>query len=79
MKCEAIDHRNFNGRPCPATIVEVNGDFITVNYDGWNSSYDSKERFDSRHIFPVGWAEKCGIPLQPPKQIHGSFLHYLFF
>ncbi|VDK18357.1 unnamed protein product, partial [Anisakis simplex] len=66
QKCEAVDYKNFNGRPCPATVVEVIGDLITIGYDGWNQAYDTKQRFDSRHIFPMGWSEKAGLEVQPP-------------
>ncbi|KAM3720089.1 Sex comb on midleg-like protein [Dirofilaria immitis] len=74
MKCEAIDRRNFNGRPCPATVVDIKGDYLTISYDGWNKAYDSKERYDSRFIFPVGWAAKCGLEVQPPNHVKGKVL-----
>ncbi|KAL3993608.1 mbt repeat family protein [Acanthocheilonema viteae] len=74
MKCEAIDRKNFNGRPCPATVVDIKGDYLTISYDGWNKAYDSKERYDSRFIFPVGWAAKCGLELQPPNHVKGKVL-----
>ncbi|VDK61645.1 unnamed protein product, partial [Anisakis simplex] len=72
QKCEAVDYKNFNGRPCPATVVEVIGDLITIGYDGWNQAYDTKQRFDSRHIFPMGWSEKAGLEVQPPIRIKGK-------
>ncbi|VDM91995.1 unnamed protein product [Litomosoides sigmodontis] len=74
MKCEAIDRKNFNGRLCPATVVDVKGDYLTISYDGWNKAYDSKERYDSRFIFPVGWSTKCGLEVQPPNYIKGKVL-----
>uniref|UniRef100_A0A158Q7I9 SLED domain-containing protein n=1 Tax=Elaeophora elaphi TaxID=1147741 RepID=A0A158Q7I9_9BILA len=74
MKCEAIDRKNFNGRPCPATVVDVKGDYLTISYDGWNKAYDSRERYDSRFIFPVGWATKCGLEVQPPNHVKGKVL-----
>ncbi|VDN22094.1 unnamed protein product [Gongylonema pulchrum] len=69
MKFEAVDRKNFNSRLCPATIIDVKGDFITIGYDGWSEAYDSKERYDSRQIFPIGWAAKCGLEIQPPRRI----------
>lgn len=72
MKCEAIDYKNFNGRPCPATVVAVDGDLITIGYDGWNQAYDTRQRYDSRHIFPVGWSAKAGLEMQPPKRVKGA-------
>ncbi|CAG9540154.1 unnamed protein product [Cercopithifilaria johnstoni] len=74
MKCEAIDRKNFNGRPCPATVVDIKGDYLTISYDGWNKAYDSRERYDSRFIFPVGWAIKCGLEVQPPNHVKGKVL-----
>ncbi|KAK6103003.1 mbt repeat family protein [Brugia pahangi] len=74
MKCEAIDRKNFNGRPCPATVVDVKGDYLTISYDGWNKAYDCKERYDSRFIFPVGWAAKSGLEVQPPNYVKGKVL-----
>lgn len=74
MKCEAIDRKNFNGRPCPATVVEINGEYLTISYDGWNKAYDTRERYDSRFIFPVGWAAKCGFEVQPPNRVKGMLI-----
>lgn len=71
MKCEAIDYKNFNGRPCPATIVEVDDDFVTINFDGWNNSYNLKVRYDSRYLFPVGWSAKNGLAINPPRRMEG--------
>ncbi|VDO36439.1 unnamed protein product [Onchocerca flexuosa] len=74
MKCEAIDRKNFNGRPCPATVVDIKGDYLTISYDGWNKAYDSRERYDSRFIFPVGWSAKCGLEVQPPNHVKAKIL-----
>lgn len=76
-KVEAIDHKNFNGRVCPATIVNVDGDHIEINFDGWNHAYNMKERYDSRHIFPVGWAKKVGLEVQPPRQTKRTFNSFI--
>ncbi len=46
QKCEAIDLKSFSGRPCPATIVNVDGDHVTISYDGWNHAYNSIQRYD---------------------------------
>lgn len=77
MKCEAIDRKNFNGRPCPATVIDVKGDYLTISYDGWNKAYDCKERYDSRFIFPVGWAAKSGLEVQPPNYVKGILLIFI--
>lgn len=67
MKLEAIDRKNPH-LICAATIGAINGDMIFVNFDGWRGAFDYWCRFDSREIFPVGWTEKSGHPLQPPPQ-----------
>uniref|UniRef100_A0A0N5AID4 SLED domain-containing protein n=1 Tax=Syphacia muris TaxID=451379 RepID=A0A0N5AID4_9BILA len=72
MKCEAVDYKNFNGRPSPATIVEVDGDNVTINFDGWNNSYNLKMRYDSRYLFPIGWSAKNGLAINPPQKIQGK-------
>lgn len=65
MKLEAIDRKNPH-LICAATIGAINGEMISVNFDGWRGAFDYWCRFDSREIFPVGWTEKSGHPLQPP-------------
>lgn len=71
MKLEAIDHKNFNGRLSPATVVDVSNDTVIISYDGWSKAYDSKELYDSRSMFPVGYAAKCGLEIQPPLRVRG--------
>ena len=51
---------------CPATVGGVNGDQIHVRFDGWRGAFDYWCRYDSREIFPVGWCQMSGHPLQPP-------------
>lgn len=64
MKLEALDPKN----PlliCVATVADVDGDRIRVDFDGYLGS-DYWCRYDSRDIFPVGWCYLSGHPLQPP-------------
>ncbi|CAB3371844.1 Hypothetical predicted protein [Cloeon dipterum] len=73
MKLEAVDKKN----PlliCVATVGEVKVDMIYVTFDGWRGAFDYWCRYDSTDIFPVGWCQKSGHPLQPPgnKAISGS-------
>lgn len=44
--------------------MEIKGDRIRVEFDGWNQS--DWIRYDSREIFPVGWWGKAGININPP-------------
>ncbi|XP_054158235.1 polycomb protein SCMH1-like [Oppia nitens] len=65
MKLEAVDKKNPR-LICPATVGEVDGDNIFVTFDGWKGAFDYWCRYDSRDIFPVGWCQRSGHPLQPP-------------
>ncbi|KAK6038970.1 mbt repeat protein [Cooperia oncophora] len=66
-KVEAIDQRSFNGKTCPATIVEVTKSQIQIHFDGWNNGYDIKEPYYTRFVMPVGWSAKNGVEISPPK------------
>jgi hypothetical protein len=65
MKLEAVDKKNPR-LICPATVGAVNEENIFVTFDGWKGAFDYWCRFDSRDIFPVGWCQRSGHPLQPP-------------
>lgn len=65
MKLEAIDKKNPR-MICPATIGAVKDDMIFVTFDGWKGAFDYWCPYDSRSIFPVGWCQRSGHPLQPP-------------
>ncbi|WKY01653.1 hypothetical protein Q1695_015568 [Nippostrongylus brasiliensis] len=67
QKVEAIDQRSFNGKTCPATIVEVTKTQIQIHFDGWNNGYDIKEPYYTRCVMPVGWSQKNGVEISPPK------------
>ncbi|XP_069896892.1 sex comb on midleg-like protein 2 isoform X2 [Dipodomys merriami] len=64
MKLEAVDRKN----PffiCPATIGDVKGDKVYVQFDGWSGTFDYWCKYDSRDLFPVGWCCLTGDVLQP--------------
>lgn len=65
MKLEAVDKKNPR-LICPATVGGVTEDQIFVTFDGWKGAFDYWCKYDSRDIFPVGWCQKSGHPLQPP-------------
>lgn len=65
MKLEAVDKKNPR-LICPATIGAVKDDMIFVTFDGWKGAFDYWCRYDSRDVFPVGWCQRSGHPLQPP-------------
>lgn len=35
----------------------------------WSSAFNTKFRYDSRDLFPVGWCQRAGFPLQTPPKI----------
>lgn len=65
MKLEAVDRKNPR-LICPATVGQVKEDEIFVTFDGWKGAFDYWTTFDNREIFPVGWCQRGGHPLQPP-------------
>ncbi|KAK6745308.1 hypothetical protein RB195_011810 [Necator americanus] len=67
QKVEAIDQRSFNGKTCPATIVDTSKTQIQIHFDGWNNGYDIKEPYYTRFVMPVGWSQRNGIEISPPK------------
>ncbi|VEL20700.1 unnamed protein product [Protopolystoma xenopodis] len=64
-KLEAVDRRNAQ-LICPASIGAISGQHVLVSFDGWSGAFDYWTRFDSRDLFPVGWCQAAGHPLQPP-------------
>ena len=47
-------------------ISGQDNDVIHVQFDGWKGAFDYHCKFDDRGIFPVGWCEATGHPLQGP-------------
>ncbi|KAL6266334.1 hypothetical protein P5V15_003189 [Pogonomyrmex californicus] len=66
MKLEGIDPEHPS-RYCVLTIAEVVGYRMRLHFDGYPENYDFWVNADSMNIFPVGWAEKNGKKLNPPK------------
>ena len=66
MKLEAVDpkHPSFI---CVCTVVQVKGTRMRLHFDGWSESYDFWTSTDSPFLFPVGWCEKNGQRLHPPR------------
>lgn len=66
MKLEAIDpkHPSFI---CVCTIVRVKGTRLRLHFDGWSESYDFWTSADSPFLFHIGWCEKNGQKLHPPR------------
>ncbi|XP_022081927.1 polycomb protein SCMH1-like [Acanthaster planci] len=65
MKLEAIDRKNPH-LICPATIGGIKDNMVFISFDGWRGVFDYWCEYDSRDIFPVGWAARTGHYLQLP-------------
>jgi len=65
-KLECIDPKHPS-YICVCTIVQVKGARLRMHFDGWSESYDFWTNWDSPFIFPMGWCEKNGQVLHPPR------------
>uniref|UniRef100_A0A8C5LHT6 SAM domain-containing protein n=1 Tax=Leptobrachium leishanense TaxID=445787 RepID=A0A8C5LHT6_9ANUR len=71
MKVEGIDPEHPS-LYCVLTVVEVQGYRIRLHFDGYPDCYDFWINADSPDIHPVGWCEKTGHKLLPPKSYKDS-------
>lgn len=65
QKLEAVDKRNPS-MVRAATVAEVNEYRLRIHFDGWDDIYDDWFEADSLDLYPVGWCEKTGHPLETP-------------
>lgn len=73
MKVEAIDPLNQK-LFCICTVEEKLGYRIKLHFDGYSPIYDFWVNADSLNIFPVGYCQSTGRPLQlPPKWYQKKF------
>ena len=49
-----------------ATVAEVNEYRLRVHFDGWDDIYDDWFESESLDLYPCGWCEKSGHPLETP-------------
>jgi hypothetical protein len=56
-----------------ASIIAIEGDKITIHFDGWNSNHDYTTTADDLNIRPVGTQEARGDELHPPYRHVGEF------
>lgn len=52
---------------CVATITKVVGRLLRIHFNGWDESFDQWCDCESPDLFPWGWCELVGYPLEPPK------------
>lgn len=79
MKLEGLDPKHPS-MFCVLSIAEVCGFRIRLHFDGYSHCYDFWLNADSIDIFPVGWCEKTGHQLHPPKGFTSqefNWNHYL--
>ena len=66
MKLEGVDSCH-QALFCVLTVAELCGYRIRLHFDGYSECYDFWTDIDFPYIFPVGFCEKNGKILQPPK------------
>ncbi|XP_064412192.1 lethal(3)malignant brain tumor-like protein 3 [Latimeria chalumnae] len=66
MKFEGVDPEHPS-MYCVLTVAEVCGYRMRLHFDKYSDGYDFWVNVDSPDIHPVGWCEKTGHKLHPPK------------
>ncbi|XP_062818388.1 lethal(3)malignant brain tumor-like protein 4 isoform X2 [Anolis carolinensis] len=66
MKLEGLDPEHPS-LFCVLSVDEVQGFRMRLHFDGYSECYDFWVNADSPDIHPVGWCEKTGHKLLPPK------------
>ncbi|XP_071075743.1 lethal(3)malignant brain tumor-like protein 3 isoform X3 [Desmodus rotundus] len=66
MKLEGVDPEHQSVY-CVLTVAEVCGYRVKLHFDGYPDCYDFWVNADALDIHPVGWCEKTGHKLHPPK------------
>ena len=56
-----------------ASIKAINGEKLTIHFDGWNVDHDYITTIDLYEIYPVGTQEALGRELHPPYRYDGVF------
>lgn len=65
MRLESVDKR-VPRYIRVATVAEVKGHQMKIQFDGWVDKYNYWVEDDSMDIHPVGWCQKTGHPLEAP-------------
>lgn len=66
MMIEAVDLMQSR-LVCVATITKVVGRLLRIHFNGWDESFDQWSDCESPDLFPLGWCQLVGYPLEPPK------------
>jgi hypothetical protein len=68
MRLEAVDRIGSPSSMCPATIIKVEGEQVTVHFDGWTGDrYDYVAEIGNEDLRYVGYCEAVGRRLTPPR------------
>ncbi|XP_030257077.1 lethal(3)malignant brain tumor-like protein 2 isoform X1 [Sparus aurata] len=65
MKLEAVDLMEPR-LVCVATVKRCAGRLLLIHFDGWEDEFDQWVDHQSPDIYPVGWCDLLGYPLQLP-------------
>ncbi len=71
-KLEAVVKDN-PGIVAVATVTAINGQEISIHFDGWNKDHDYSVSLDSGMVMPCGTQTSIGKELHPPYQYEGEF------
>lgn len=66
MMIEAVDLMQSR-LVCVATITKIAGRLLRIHFNGWDENFDQWCDCESPDLFPLGWCELVGYPLEPPK------------
>ncbi|CAB0018103.1 unnamed protein product [Nesidiocoris tenuis] len=70
-KLEAVDPER-QSKICVATVADVLGHRLKIHFDGYANKYDFWTYTHSPNIFPCGFCEENGYPLEPPVGFGGK-------
>ncbi|XP_036936791.1 lethal(3)malignant brain tumor-like protein 2 isoform X2 [Acanthopagrus latus] len=65
MKLEAVDLMEPR-LVCVATVKRCVGRLLLIHFDGWEDEFDQWIDHQSPDIYPIGWCDLLGYPLQLP-------------
>ena len=60
---------------CVATITRVVNRLLRVHFNGWDENYDQWCDCEAPDLYPIGWCQLVGYPLEPPKDSDAASLN----
>lgn len=48
------------------------GRLLRIRFDGWDATYDQWIDCESVDLYPVGWCDMVGYPIEGPRSNHGK-------